>query len=101
MNKNIKNNNSPTISAKIIAIQNDIKGIVKLSYNSFQKYYYFTELQILNLLKPLLQKHQLALMASDDSSQPFCHEKEGNMHLVKYLKKMVISDGENSLEFSF
>lgn len=90
-----------TIPAKILAIQTDLSGIVKLSYNAFQKYHYFTQLQVLELLKPLLRKHDLTLMISDDTSQPFIHEKEGAMHLVKYLKKMVISDGQTNLEFSF
>jgi hypothetical protein len=83
------------IHFKINKIQAEIKELIRTEENKFQKYFFFNELQILQLLKPLLDKYHLALLLSDDISQPFIHEKEGKEHYVKYLKKLEIVDAEN------
>jgi hypothetical protein len=52
----------------------------------------------------LLKDHNLVILLSDDTSQPFIHEKDGKEHFIKYLKKMEIVDTEmpeNRLLFNF
>jgi hypothetical protein len=90
-----------SLQNKILQIQAESSQISKLAYNAFQKYYYFTEAQVLAILKPLLKKYNITLLISDDPSQPFLHEREGKEHFVKYLKKVVLSDEQSSCEFSF
>ena len=77
---------------KIWEIQREIKGLVKDETNKFQNYKYFDEAQILKILKPLLEKHKLAMVISDDDTQPFHHEREGTNHFIKYLKKLELTD---------
>src|SRR4051794_31784732 len=92
------------IYIKLQKIQSEIKELVRSEENKFQKYKFFTELQLLELLKPLLQKYKLVILLSDDTSQPFLHEREGNNHYAKYLKKLELVDSEmpeKSLLFSF
>ena len=83
------------IYTKLQSIQTQIKELVRTEENKFQKYFFFNELQVLQLLKPLLEKYKLTLLLSDDTTQPFIHEKDGKEHYVKYLKKMEIIDSEN------
>src|SRR5436853_6392960 len=83
------------IYVKLQKIQSEIKELIRTEENKFQKYFFFNELQVLNLLKPHLIKHKLILLLSDDTSQPFIHEKEGKEHFIKYLKKLEIIDTEN------
>src|SRR4051794_30065273 len=95
-----KNTDNQTITplniyAKLQKVQAEIKELVRTEENKFQRYFFFNELQILQHLKPLLEKHHLTLLLSDDVSQPFLHEKEGKEHYVKYLKKLEIVDTEN------
>lgn len=80
------------LKTKIWRIQNEIGSLVKDELNKFQNYRYFDEAQILKILKPLLAKHELAIIISDDETQPFIHEREGTNHFLKYLKKMEITD---------
>src|SRR4051794_12321242 len=80
------------IYQKLQLIQAQIKELVRSEENKFQKYKYFDELQILQLLKPLLQKYNLVILLSDDTSQPFIHEKDGKEHFIKYLKRLEIVD---------
>lgn len=92
------------IYVKLQRIQFEIEELIRTEENKFQKYFFFNELQILRLLKPLLKKHQLLVLISDDTSQPFSHEREGKEHFVKYLKKLEVIDTEeptNRLSFSF
>ena len=89
---------------KLQKIQSEIKKLVRSEENKFQKYKFFTEDQLLELLKPLLEKYKILLLLSDDTSQPFLHEREGNNHYVKYLKKLELVDTEmpeRNLLFSF
>ena len=93
-----KKSEQPTTSniyLKLQAIQTQIKELIRTEENKFQKYFFFNELQVLQLLKPLLEKYQLTLLLSDDISQPFIHEKDGKEHYVKYLKKLEIVDSTN------
>ena len=83
------------IYTKLQAIQTQIKELIRTEENKFQKYFFFNELQVLQLLKPLLEKYQLTLLLSYDISQPFIHEKDGKEHYVKYLKKLEIVDSAN------
>lgn len=62
--------------------------------NKFQNYRFFNELQVLRLLKPLLEKHRVAIFLTDDSSEPFFCEQKGNNYLVRYLKRLDIVDIE-------
>lgn len=92
------------IYTKLQKIQSEIKELIRTEENKFQKYFFFNELQVLKLLKPLLEKYKLTLLLSDDISQPFIHEREGKEHFVKYLKKLEIIDTEspeNKLLFNF
>src|SRR5271154_1930606 len=92
------------IYQKILSVQAEAKELIRTEENKFQKYFFFNELQILRLLKPLLEKYKLVILLSDDTSQPFVHEREGKEHLIKYLKKLEIVDTEsleNKLSFSF
>jgi len=82
------------IYQKVQKIQSEIKELIRTEENKFQKYKFFNELQVLKLLRPLLEKYQLTLLLSDDISQPFIHEKDGKEHFVKYLKKLEIVDCE-------
>ena len=83
------------IYIKLQKIQSETKELIRTEENKFQKYKFFNELQVLKLLKPLLNKYQLIILLSDDTSQPFIHEKEGKEHFIKYLKKLEIIDTEN------
>ncbi|CAG8856957.1 45474_t:CDS:2, partial [Gigaspora margarita] len=44
----------------------EIKKVFKTKRNNFQNYNFFTEPQILDLVKPLLAKYQLGLFISDE-----------------------------------
>ena len=83
------------IYTKLQLIQSEIKELIRTEENKFQKYKFFNELQVLKLLRPLLNKYKLTLLLSDDISQPFIHEKDGKEHFIKYLKKLEIVDSEN------
>ena len=83
------------IYTKLQLIQSEVKELIRTEENKFQKYKFFNELQVLKLLRPLLNKYQLTLLLSDDISQPFIHEKDGKEHFIKYLKKLEIVDSEN------
>ena len=88
------------IYQKIFAIQNELTaGIRKGKLNKFQNYWYFTEEQIFQKLKPLLDKHQLVLTFSNvESENSFTYEKTEKEYLVKYLKKVVLINNEKPEE---
>jgi hypothetical protein len=83
------------IYTKLQSIQSEVKELIRTEENKFQKYKFFNELQVLKLLRPLLNKYKLILLLSDDTTQPFIHEKEGKEHFIKYLKKLEIIDSES------
>lgn len=92
------------IYTKLQKIQSEIQELIRTEENKFQKYKFFNELQVLQLLKPLLNKYRLTVLLSDDISQPFIHERDGKEHFVKYLKKLELVDTEipeNRLFFNF
>ncbi|CAJ0869297.1 11278_t:CDS:2 [Entrophospora sp. SA101] len=70
------------IYTKLHQIQSQIKQLIRTEENKFQKYFFFNELQVLQLLKPLLEKYQLVILLSDDTSQPFLHDKDGKEHFI-------------------
>ncbi|WNE39959.1 MAG: hypothetical protein GBAus27B_000026 [Mycoplasmataceae bacterium] len=63
-------NQSANIHFKLNQIQAEIKELIRTEENKFQKYWFFNECQVLQLLKPLLEKYKLTLLLSDDTSQP-------------------------------
>jgi hypothetical protein len=104
MTKNPNPTTNLNIYQKLQIIQSQIKELVRTEENKFQKYFFFNELQILQLIKPLLKANNLVILLSDDTSQPFIHEKDGKEHFIKYLKKLEIIDieiPENRLLFNF
>ncbi|CAG8448413.1 19226_t:CDS:2 [Racocetra fulgida] len=82
------------VYTKLQLIQSEIKELIRTEENKFQKYKFFNELQVLKLLRPLLEKYKLTLLLSDDTSQPLIHEKEGKEHFIKYLKKLEIDEAD-------
>lgn len=89
------------IYSKIQLIQTQIKDLVRKEENTSQGYSFFNELQVMQLLKPLLEKYKLVILISDDISQPFIHdtlEDGSGQHCIKYLKKIEIVDAENNKE---
>lgn len=95
------------IYSKIYAIQSQVKGLIKREENKFQGYNFFNELQVIEMLKPLLEKHKVIILVSDDASQQFIHdspERTGGQHYIKYLKKLEIINAEDEnekLNFNF
>src|ERR1043166_8074481 len=81
------------IYSKLATIQGKIKEIKKDAENKYQKYFYFTEAAAIKLLKPLLEAEKLAVVFTD--SDQFYYEKQDKEHIIRYLKKVNISDGEN------
>ena len=72
------------IHTKLFNIQNEVKEPSDYSRS-----------EILKLLNPLLEKQKLTLTLSNNTSQPFIHEKVDKEHIIKYLKKVEIADTEN------
>ena len=102
--KQEKETSNLNIYQKLHLLQSEIKELIRTEENKFQKYKFFNELQVLKLLRPLLNKHKLILLLSDDTTQPFIHEKDGKEHFIKYLKKLEIIDSEDPsqrLSFNF
>jgi len=92
------------IYTRLQKIQSEIKELLRSEENKFQKYFYFDELQVLRLLKPLLNNYQLILLMSDDETKEFICEQSGNMWLVKYCKKCEVIntvDSEEKLTYYF
>ncbi|CFW92953.1 Putative ERF-like recombinase [endosymbiont DhMRE of Dentiscutata heterogama] len=82
------------IYTKLARIQAKIKGLARIKENKFQKYKYFSEEDAVKKLKPLLEQEKLAVLFTDDSNH-FYYEKQDKEHILRYLKKVNISDGEN------
>ncbi|RHZ36812.1 ERF family protein [endosymbiont GvMRE of Glomus versiforme] len=90
-----------TLYQKIQQIQSEVGELVKRSQNAYYKY--FNEKQVLELLKPLLDKQKLAILLSDDNEAEFICEKQDNNWFVKYRKLMLVIDTESreKEKFSF
>jgi hypothetical protein len=56
----------PGLYEKLRKIQDEVANVEKTGYNNFQNYYYHTEADILNALKPLLKKYGLVIIPSLD-----------------------------------
>jgi len=54
------------IYQKIKKIQSEIKNLVRTEKNRLQNYFFFNEYQVMQILKPLLEKYQLVILISDD-----------------------------------
>jgi len=89
------------IQQKILNIQNEIQQLSKDELNKFQNYKYFTEIQVLEKLKPLLNKYKLLITISDENHD-LTYEKPNltsnaareREYLIKYLKKVEMWDTE-------
>jgi ERF superfamily len=102
--KEINPTTTPNLHQKLQLIQSEIKELIRTEENKFQKYKFFNELQVLQLLKPLLAKQQVTILLSDDENKEFTCEAVGNMWLVKYGKKCLLTDSSNpsdQLTFAF
>ncbi|CAG8493950.1 12906_t:CDS:10 [Racocetra fulgida] len=86
------NNN---IYRKLQVIQDQVGSLFRTEENKGQRYSFFNEKQLLELLKPELEKNQLLFILSDEESQPLIHEKEGSIHYLKYLKRLEIIDSNS------
>ena len=95
MTKKSEKETTPNIYQKLQLIQSQIKELIRSEENKFQKYKFFNELQVLTLLKPLLEKYKLTILFSDEESKDFTCESVGNMYLVKYQKKCLLINSEN------
>src|ERR671929_167851 len=62
------------IYQKLQKIQSEVKELIRSEENKFQKYKFFNELQVLQLLKPLLTKYRLTILFSDEESKEFSCE---------------------------
>jgi ERF superfamily len=89
---------TPNIYQKLHLIQAQIKELIRTERNTHQNYFFFNELQVLQLLKPLLEKYKLTILLSDDDNKEFTCEQLGKMYFVKYGKKCLVVDSENPTE---
>lgn len=94
--------NSATLYKKIYLVQKDIDSLVKSEVNRFQNYQYFNEHQVLKKLRPLLEKHKLLILTSDDG-ESFEYQKEEKGYVVKYLKiiQIICAETGKKIEMSF
>jgi len=92
-------NKENNIYQKLQLIQNKIGQLKKDQFNKFQNYRYVSEYDIFQKLRPLLSEQKLTLTFSDDiNSFSFQSEKVEKEWIVKYLKKMMLTNSENSTE---
>jgi len=91
------NNN---IYQKLQLVQTNIGQLTKTEENKFQKYKYVSEYEILKALRPLLEQERLTLTFSDEINNPFSFQSEKieKEWIVKYLKRMILTNSENSTE---
>jgi hypothetical protein len=93
-----KTTKTASLYQKLQLIQSEIKELIRTEENKGQRYFFFNELQVLQLLKPLLGKQKIIILLSDDESKGFAYEKVGNMYLVQYWKKIEIFNVEQPEE---
>jgi ERF superfamily len=58
-------NNQQSIYSKLHKIQSEVGSLFRTEENKFQRYKFFNEKQVLELLNPLLKKYKLGLFFSD------------------------------------
>jgi hypothetical protein len=88
------------IYQKLQQIQAKTGQITKAEENKFGKYKYFTEQQALNILKPLLNEHNLTLTFADDPTQ-ISTEKTEKDWAIRYLKQAILTNSEDPKEQLF
>jgi hypothetical protein len=86
-------NEKTNIYRKLQKIQSKIEQLEKSKLNKFQNYKYFTEYQLLKLLKPLLAEQGLTLTFSDDESE-FQVDRQEKDYLVRYRKLVILTNSE-------
>jgi hypothetical protein len=86
------------IHQKLQLIQSEIKELIRTEKNPNQHYFFFNELQVLQLLKPLLTKYKVNILLSDDENKEFTCEQLGKMYLVKYGKRCLLINSEDPTE---
>ncbi|CAG8795791.1 8688_t:CDS:2 [Racocetra persica] len=103
--------NQNSLHSKLYKIQSEIGSLFRTQENRYQKYKYFNEKQCLELLKPLLEKHKVAIYFSDEissGSEPkgdnfpdigadMYFKKEDKEWVVKYLKKAEIVNVQDKI----
>lgn len=94
----IKREQKLNLWQKIGKVQSEVNNLKKTELNKFQNYNYFTELQVLEILRPLLKKYELSILISDVSSSEFKTRKEGNNYLVEFLKECELINCDNEEE---
>ncbi|CAI2184414.1 19979_t:CDS:2 [Funneliformis geosporum] len=74
------------IYQKLQKIQSETKELIRTEENKFQKYFFFNELQILQLLKPLLEKYKLILLLTCGSNVDLAKAKgSSETYAIKYM----------------
>ncbi|CAG8669394.1 7084_t:CDS:2, partial [Cetraspora pellucida] len=68
----------PNLYQKLTLIQSQIKELIRTEENKGQRYKFFNELQVLKLLKPLLEKYQLTILVSDTEDKELIYEKNND-----------------------
>jgi len=94
-------NKEINIIQKIANIQRDVKVIKRDELNSFQKYHFFSEAQVIQLLKPLLDREKLTILITDDPETPATYEKQSTRWFIQFRKKMEVCDNENNKQKTF
>lgn len=89
--------NQNSLHTKLHKIQSEVGSLFRTEENKFQKYKYFDQTQCLKLLKPLLDKHGVAIYFSDEvimnkegSDVVFNENNAANMHFQKHDKEWVV-----------
>ena len=90
--------NQLNIYQKLQLVQQNIGQLKKDQLNKFQNYKYVSEYDILRTLRPLLTEQRLLLTFSDETSCEFLFNKQEKEWVVKYLKRMNITNCENITE---
>lgn len=85
------------IYQKLHQIQSQLTHLTKTEENKYQHYKYFTEYQILTILKPLLAETKLILLFSD-VKETFSKEKTEKEWVVSYQKQAILINSENQKE---
>ena len=97
MNNNQNTTTKLKIQQKLFQVQQQAKNLFREQENKYLKMKYFNELQVLEVIKPLLEKYKLLLVMSDDRDK-FSYKKEGNLYEVSYLKHALLYDVEDESE---
>ena len=86
-----------SVYSKLTALQNELK-VPKGNYNSFGKYYFRSQSDILETVKPLLLKHKLSLNISDEIT--FIEAGDDARIYVKAIVKLTDFESGENIEVS-